>query len=210
MNLAIEIIFLIVCILILLINFAIRLDKKSLEQEPNLTKLSGFEIAQKMSSIISKSEPHIIKKKGFLLDHYNIDRNVIKLTPEVFDGTDMYAAGIALNTALETNDQKQTVAKGHKFTSIMVLTSYFCIILGAFLKNMAFLHFGLIIFIVAFILEIIVLNSYAKTLEEVDELYDFVDKQELIKPYDEFKDYILILFFKSLATLPYNFINYFR
>ena len=210
MRIAIEIIFVITIILILIANLSIRVLVRDLKDEPNKSKLSGFEIAKKISQKLAKDEPHIIKKKGKFLDHYNYERNVIKLSEEVFDGTDMYAAGIALNVALETNDEKKNLARGHKFTSIMVLTSYLCISLGAFLNNYRILLFGLVIFILAFIFEILLINLIAKTTDEIEDLYDFIKTQEIIKPYEEYKEYILVLFLINVARLPYSFINYFR
>ncbi len=210
MRIIIEIIFVITIILILIVNLSIRTLAKELKEKNNETNLSGFEIAKKISQILTKDEPHIIKKKGKFLDHYNYERNVIKLSSEVFDGTDMYAAGIALNVALETSDEKKNLAKGHKFTSIMVLTSYICIIIGAFLNNANILLFGFVIFVLAFIFEILLINLIAKTTNEIEDLYDFIASQEIIKPYEEYKEYILVLFLINIATLPYSFINYFR
>ena len=210
MRIAIEIIFVITIILILIANLSIRVLVRELKEKKNETNLSGFEIAKKISQKLAKDEPHIIKKKGKFLDHYNYERNVIKLSEEVFDGTDMYAAGIALNVALETNDEKKNLARGHKFTSIMVLTSYLCISLGAFLNNYRILLFGLVIFILAFIFEILLINLIAKTTDEIEDLYDFIKTQEIIKPYEEYKEYILVLFLINVARLPYSFINYFR
>ena len=90
MGLIIEIIFYIVLILILIVHIFMRKSYHELVNEDNNSKLSGFEIAQKVVEKLNVKEPHIIKKKGLLLDHYNYERNVIKLSPEVFDGTDIY------------------------------------------------------------------------------------------------------------------------
>lgn len=210
MRIIIEIVFVIAIILILIANLGVRTLAKELKDKNNETNLSGFEIAKKISQKLTKDEPHIIKKKGKFLDHYNYERNVIKLSEEVFDGTDMYAAGIALNVALETNDEKKNLAKGHKFTSIMVLTSYLCIIIGAFLNNVNILLFGFVIFILAFIFEVLLINIIAKTTSEIEDLYSFIETQDIIKPYEDYKEYILVLFLVNIARLPYGFINYFR
>lgn len=174
----------------------------------NNSKLSGFEIAQKVVEKLNSKEPHIIKKKGLLLDHYNSERNVIKLSPEVFDGTDIYAGIIAINTALLTSNEK--IAKGHKFTSFLVLLSYIVIILGGFINNPNIIHFGLILFIMAFIFELLLFDKLAKNKKEIDTQYKNVNAEKLLKPYKENKDYLILLNLISIATLPYNFINYFR
>lgn len=210
MGLIIEIIFILVLAIIVLVNIGIRIMYSELAQIPNKTHLSGFEIARIVSSKMDCEEPHIIKKNGKYLDHYNYERNVIKLSKEVFDGSDIYASLIALNVALETDKTRINAAKGHKFSSFLVLLSYIIIISGAFLNNPNIILFGFILFILAFFLEAIILNLFGKTKEEVDEIYKIAQEENLIEPYEEYKDKASILILINIARLPYGFINYFR
>ena len=210
MGTIIEILFLLVIVLIIISNLLIRSLYKNLKNEKNETELSGFEIARKISNKLAQEEPHIIKKNGKFIDYYDINRNVIKLSPEVFDGTDIYSSIIALNTALETEKGKENIAKGHNLSSFIVIASYIMICIGAVLNNFNIIHFGLILFILSFILELLILNLYAKTKEDVNELYEFIKMAEVIKPFEEYKDYIIILLLTSIARLPYGFINKFR
>ena len=172
--------------------------------------LSGFEVARIISSKLALEEPHIIKKNGNFLDHYNYERNVIKLSPEVFDGTDIYAAIIALNIALETAPERKNVAIGHKFNSFIIISSYLILIIGAFLNKANIIHFGLILFIIALIIEILLLNLFGHNEEEVNKIYDAIKKENIIRPFDENKDNMLLLMLINIARLPYSFINYFR
>ena len=75
----IDILFIIVVVLIILINMLFRSVVKTTKNIKNEANLSGFEIARKTSSKFCDEEPHIIKKSGKYLYHYNKDRNVIKL-----------------------------------------------------------------------------------------------------------------------------------
>jgi len=210
MGIVIETIFLIVIVIIILMNIYFLTISKRLKSVENGTELSGFEIAKKISEKLSKNEPHIIKKNGKLLDYYDINRNVIKLSPEVFDGTDMYAAIIALNTALETDKVKENITKGHNITNFIVIASYIMIILSSLTNNGSIMHLGFILFIIAFIIEFFILNIFGKTKEDIDNLYKFIEKEKIIKPFDENKKYIAILLLISVARLPYGFINNFR
>ncbi len=206
----IDIIFVISLIIILLANIIIRHISKELREIPNKTKLSGFEVAKILSNKLAKEEPHIIKKHGKYLDHYNYERNVIKLSDEVFDGENVYSAIVAITVALETDSEKSKIAKSHKFTAIMVLIAYSIIILGAILSNYLFIRFGFIIFIIALIIEVLVLNLYARTEEDIDKLWDFINKNKVLEPFEENKEYMSIFLITSIARLPYSFINYFR
>lgn len=200
----IEIIFIIVLLLLLALNIAIRIGYNSLKQEDNETRLSGFEVANKMVD----DDIHIIKKQGKFLDHYNSERKVIKLSPEVFDGTDMYAAAVAISLALETKRKEGFLTE--KLIAFLVIASYILLVIGAFANNNSIIHFGLIIFIIAFILETYKVLSFAKTEEDMENVYKYIKKQKVIKPFEEEKDACLLGFLTRLATLPYSFINYFR
>lgn len=205
MGLIIEIAFLIVLGLIILINLGLLKLRRELKQIENEFKLSGMEIARIISSKYSEEEPHIIKKKGLFLDHYNSNRNCLKLSPEVFDGTDMYASLIAINVALETKEDK--IAKGNYFATFIVLVSYVLIILGAFLNNPNIINFGLIVFILAFILVFCINTTYNKK----DEIFKMIKKEKRLKPFDEKTEENLVLAsLIVIARLPYGFINYFR
>ena len=206
----IEIIFILVIGLIVLVNMLFRMVVKANKELNNGAKLSGFEIARKLSSKFCEEEPHIIKKNGRYLDHYNKERNVIKLSPEVFDGEDMYAAAMAVNTALETDPERKTVPFGRKINSFLVIASYIVIILGAFTSNALVIHLGMVLFILTFIIEFCLIAKLLGDEEDLNKLYELIQKEGLIKPIEEYKDNSILLALSKLATLPYSFINYFR
>lgn len=210
MGIIIDIIFIIVVGLIILINLLFRSVVKTTKNIKNEANLSGFEIARKVSSKFCQEEPHIIKKSGKYLDYYNKDRNVIKLSPDVFDGEDIYAGVTAFNVALETDPERKNVAVGHKLNSFLVIASYLFIILGAFANNILVIRLGLVLFILTCIIEFVLISSLFKSEEELNKLYEFIKKEKLIKPVESYKDYNLLLILSKLATLPYSFINYFR
>ena len=210
MGIIIDIIFIIVVGLIILINLLFRSVVKTTKNIKNEANLSGFEIARKVSTKFCQEEPHIIKKSGKYLDHYNKDRNVIKLSPDVFDGEDIYAGVTAFNVALETDPERKNVAVGHKLNSFLVIASYLFIILGAFANNILVIRLGLVLFILTCIIEFVLISSLFKSEEELNKLYEFIKKEKLIKPVETYKDYNLLLILSKLATLPYSFINYFR
>lgn len=210
MGLIIEIILIIVIVLIVLINLALLSLSKKLKAIPNETELSGFEIAKKISTKIAEDEPHIIKKNGKFLDYYDINRNVIKLSPEVFDGTDMYATIMAINIALETDKYKLNRVKGNNLNAFLVIASYILIVIGAFINNYHVIDFGFLLFIIAFILQFMLSSLYGKTKDEIDNTEKVIKKEKVIKPYKTYKENSGLLTLVSIARLPYNFINNFK
>ena len=206
----IDILFVIVLILLVLINIFIRSVAQTTKELKNKANLSGFEIARKLSSAFCEEEPHIIKKNGKYLDHYNKERNVIKLSPDVFDGEDVYAGVVAINTALETDPNRKNISLARKMNAFLVLISYVFIILGSITHNTLIIRIGTLIFILAFIIEFILLASLFKSKEELDKLYEQIEKERLIKPIENYKKYCLLISLTKIATMPYSFINYFR
>lgn len=206
----IDILFVIVLILLVLINVFIRSVAQTTKELNNKANLSGFEIARKLSSIFCEEEPHIIKKNGKYLDHYNKERNVIKLSPDVFDGEDVYAGIVAINTALETDPNRKNVAMARKVNAFLVIISYVFIILGSITHNIFIIRLGTLIFILAFIIEFILLANLFKSKEELEKLCQQIEKERLIKPIENYKKYCLLISLTKIATMPYSFINYFR
>ena len=206
----IDILFIIVLILLVLINILIRTVAETTKELKNKANLSGFEIARKLTSVYCEEEPHIIKKNGKYLDHYNKERNVIKLSPDVFDGENAYAGIIAINTALEADPNRKNISMLRKINSFLVIISYIFIILGSITHNIFTIRLGTLIFIVAFIIEFILLASLFKSKEELDKLYEQIEKEHLIKPIENYKKYCLLISLTKIATMPYSFINYFR
>ncbi len=205
MELIIEIIFLLLVIAIFIISIRLRQLREAMQKMENEYQLSGFEVAQMISSKYCNNEVHIIKKPGKFVDHYNETRKVIKLSPEVFDGTDLYAGTISLYHALETHKTKTKFLKMHQFCSFIILASYALILIGAFLNNSSIIHFGLITFIVGYFLETYILLTNEN--EDLNELETFIKKKKLIKPFEA--NYNLYIFHK-LAMLPISFLNYFK
>ncbi len=165
-----------------------------------------MEIARIVSSKYCEKEPHIIKKDGLFLDHYNINRNVIKLSPEVFDGTNMYSSIIAIIIAMEKNNEKK--ARENYYIALIMPVAYILIILGAFLNNFSIINLGLIIFILTFILSLTVNTTPNKN----DGILKIIKKEKIIEPFDSnnIERNMVLLRVLVLARLPYEFINYFR
>jgi len=206
MGLIIEIAFLIALGIIIIINLYLLKLRKELKQIENESNLSGMEIARIVSSKYCEKEPHIIKKDGLFLDHYNINRNVIKLSPEVFDGTNMYSSIIAIIIAMEKNNEKK--ARENYYIALIMPVAYILIILGAFLNNFSIINLGLIIFILTFILSLTVNTTPNKN----DGILKIIKKEKIIEPFDSnnIERNMILLRVLVLARLPYEFINYFR
>ncbi len=203
MAIIIEIVFVLVLLIILFCYYMccrLHNETKDISNEVNL---SGFEIAKH----IAKNDPHIIKKKGLFLDYYDSKRNVIKLSPEVFDDSSLFATFMALTTSNETQNKSQTF---RLLNSFLVLASYFNIIIGSFLNNTMLIHFGFILFIIAFLIELHCINVFTLDIKDMRPLLEGLEVSKLFNLLEEYRAEIIVLNIRHVATLPYYFINYFR
>ncbi len=210
MNTIIEITFVTLVIVILFSNIIVTSYLKKLKALVNETELSGFEIAKTISTKLGNIEPHIIKKTSWrFLDHYNITRNVIKLSPEVFNDTNMYASLMALNISLETLKDNIKLNIIHKTASFLVIAFYLLLIIGALANKYPIIYLSFLIFIFAFLLEIIYISLFLKNNHENKALVTLLNKEEIIKPKENFQINNLFYYLIALSRLPYNFLIYF-
>lgn len=207
MELIIQIVFVLVILLIVLFNIALRIVEKEMSEEKN--DLTGFEVARIVADNYGNEEVHIIKKNGKFLDHFNSERNVIKLSPEAFDGNNLYAAYLALSVAITTSQDKKSMRESHRIASFLVLLSYIMIIIGSFISNFKIVNLGFLLFILSFIIEMICVSLFNYEKEELDNIKKIVKDEKLLS--EEFKEENLVLLNAIyIATLPYSFIKYFR
>ena len=84
------------------------------------------------------------------------------------------------------------------------------IIIGSIANHMLLIRLGMILFVIAYVIEFALLAKILGTEEEVEELHNYIKKEKLIKPFEDYEEEALILSLARLATFPYNFIVYFR
>ncbi len=60
-----------------------------------LRRISGAQVARKLLDAQGLSQVRVERTKGFLSDHYDPRTQVLRLSPDVYDGTSVSAAGIA-------------------------------------------------------------------------------------------------------------------
>ena len=61
----------------------------------NKSGLTGVEVARKILDANGLKDIYVTETKGVLTDHYDPNRKVVRLSPEIFDGTTIASASIA-------------------------------------------------------------------------------------------------------------------
>lgn len=210
MSTIIEITFVTFVLIIILANLVLLNYQKKYEQITNETNLSGFEIVRLITHNFTHKEPHIIKKRNWPnLDYYDNERNVVKLSPNVFDDQNLYASLMAYNVSLETISSNIKINFIKKLVNFLILIFYFLLVIGALANNYAILNLSFILFIITFLINLIYISLFLNNIKTNNELTEFLNKESLIKPEDNLANYSSLFILVTMAKLPYNFLTYF-
>ncbi len=120
-------------------QFKVRSAFSKYAQVPTSTRRSGAQIARQILDSSGLYNVQVERTEGFLSDHYDPRHRVLRLSPDVYDGASLAAAGVAAHEAGHALQHQQGYAM-LKLRSAMVPT----VQIGSWL--------GPIIFIVGFFL----------------------------------------------------------
>jgi uncharacterized protein len=158
----------------------VKLTYNKYRTKSNGNNLSGFEVARKILDNNKLERIHIVETKGLLTDHYDPTRKVIKLSPDIFNGTTIAATSIAAHEvghALQDKDGYFFL----KFRSgLFPLASfgskfgYIAVIIGLLLgySDLAWLGIALLMFILLFQLVTLPVefNASTRAKQQIKEL----------------------------------------
>ena len=150
---------------------------KNIKAEKNIT---GFEVARTILDSYGLNNIYITETNGFLSDHYDPTRKVIRLSKEVFHGNSIASFSVAAHEVGHAIQDK-TGYQFMKFRSLIFplvnfasYSGYFAILIGILLNSINFIWLGIS-------LEIIILLFQMVTLPEELKKHKILTKKELIK-----------------------------
>jgi Zn-dependent membrane protease YugP len=80
-------------------QFRVQGTLRKYSQVPNGTRLSGAEVARRILSLNGLYDIAVEQTNGFLSDHYDPTTRTLRLSPQVYQGASVAAAGIAAHEA---------------------------------------------------------------------------------------------------------------
>lgn len=190
----VENIFLIIILLELIAGFIVYLKNKSLKEIENENKLTGFELARKLSG----DETHIIEKKGIISNYYDQKRDTVKLSEEVFNNQSIYAS----LTSLIVSNKNKTILNLRDLNDFLIIISYSMIIIGAFLNNLMLIRLGMIIYIIAIIIE-----SYSLKIM-INNINNLLKDEQYIKSSKIDNKTVISVALRNSLLLSIRFIRY--
>jgi len=129
----------------------------------NQSRKTGAEVAEEILRRNGLSHVEVKEDKGFLSDHYDPTKKVIKLSPEVYGSASVSAIGVA---AHETGHAIQHAA-AYSFMSLRTMMvpvasigsnlSWIIIVAGFFLSMMGLVKIGIVLFSLVVLFQIVTL-----------------------------------------------------
>ncbi len=172
----------------ILSSFLVKSAFKKYSKVSNSGNITGKEMAERLLSRNGLSDVQVLKADGFLSDHYDPTKKVIKLSSKVYESNSVAAIGIA---AHETGHAVQH-AKSYSplaLRNIMVPIasigsnfSYFVIIAGMLMGAMGLVKIGIVLFSIVVAFQLITLpvefdaSSRAKSMMRE---YAFVSESDM-------------------------------
>ncbi len=125
--------------------------------------LTGADAARKLLGAAGINDVRIEMVQGFLSDHYDPARKVLRLSPSVYQSASLSAIGVACHEAGHAIQHARGFAWMHIRTALVPATnvgsnlSYFVIFLGFVLRSQQFILFGAVLFSAAVVFSIVTL-----------------------------------------------------
>ena len=140
---------LLIIIIPLIADFGVRFTYKKYLEVQNIKGLTGQEVARKILDNHGLQNIYVVETKGYLSDHYDPKRKVIRLSKDVFNGTSVASIAIAAHECGHAIQDKEDY-KPMKLRSMIVPVvniatsiSYYIILIGFLLSALDLIYLGI-------------------------------------------------------------------
>lgn len=154
----------------------------------NKKELSGSEAARMILDKNGLEDVYVVETKGYLTDHYDPSRKVIRLSTEVFHNESIASVAVAAHECGHALQDKQgyTFMRIRSFlvpfVNIASYVGYFAIMIGVIASMLNLVWLGILMEVIILIFQIVTLpvefDASRRALEEVDKL-ELLNKGEL-------------------------------
>ena len=169
-------------------SFRVKSAFKKYSAIPNRSGKTGADVAREILSRNGLSHVDVRKADGFLSDHYDPTKEVVKLSSDVYDSPSVAAVGIAAHEtghAVQHARNYSPLALRNMMVPVASIGSNFAwiiIIAGMFLSMMGLVKIGIVLFSAVVIFQIITLpvefNASARAKQMLQE-YNIVSSDDM-------------------------------
>lgn len=174
------VIFLLIIIIPFVADLYVRLSYKKYLQVENHRKLTGQEVARMILDKHGLQNVYVVETRGFLTDHYDPKRKVIRLSKEVYEEASVSSIAIAAHECGHAIQDKEGYSymrfRSLIFPVVNIATSisYWIILLGFLLEMLDLVYLGIAFTSLGLIFQIVTLpvefNASSRAKDEIESL----------------------------------------
>lgn len=158
---------------------AIKTTYNKYQKESNKKNLTGFDTARKILDNNNLRDVLILETSGYLSDHYDPTKKVIKLSSDIYHGTTISSAAVAAHECGHAIQDKENYkpmrlrAKIIPTVNLLSKAGYLAIIIGA-IFDYRLMKIGVLLVLSILVFQIITLpvefNASNRALKQIDKL----------------------------------------
>lgn len=179
---------LILIVITLIAQFYVSSSYKKYSNIENSKGLTGSEVARKILDNNDLKDVYVVETKGYLTDHYDPTRKVVRLSTQVFHGTSIASLAVASHECGHAIQDKE----GYKpmrirsslvpITNFASYTGYFAIIIGFIFNSNTFFWAGIALLCIILLFQLVTLpvefDASRRALDKIHK-YKMVDGSDL-------------------------------
>ncbi len=177
-------IYVVLLVVVLLLIVKVDIATKTSKTVDNKKELSGFEAARNVLDDNKLEKTYIIEKKGKVVDYYDYNNKVIKLSSLVFHENTLYALGVGSYVGMhgaydiKNNSIYKFIATFKPLANIIYYISLFLIIAGMYTANETAYQVALLLLVLILIFSTIMFVCKRNIAYEA---YDYLKNNKCFK-----------------------------
>lgn len=154
------------------------------QKKDNSKKITGLDVVRKILDKNKLKHIIIIETKSFLGESFNLDRGVIKLTSDVYNGNSITALGIATFIAYQfvwESENKESFVLKSKIDSVIkyiISGSYLLLLMGLMINDRGFINISISVLLLVLLYHVCVLSYKLNLYNYVKEQSDKSNKKD--------------------------------
>lgn len=166
-------------IITVIAQIAIKFTYNKYQKQGNKKRLTGFDVARKILDKNGLNNILVLETTGYLTDHYNPTKKVIKLSTDIYNGTTISSAAVAAHECGHAIQDKESYkpmrirSKIVPTVNLLTKLGYLSIVIGA-IFSYKLMEIGVILLLSILLFQIITLpvefNASSRALKQIEKL----------------------------------------
>ena len=154
----------------------------------NSTNITGAEVARKILDKNDLKDVYVVETKGYLTDHYDPTRKVVRLSSNIYHGTSIASVAVASHECGHAIQDKESYAPMRIRSSLVPITNfasytgYIAIFIGFIFNSNSFFWLGIVLLCIILLFQLVTLpvefDASKRALKKIQQ-YALVNELDL-------------------------------